>query len=170
MVRALRPSASMTASCANPMPSGCQYVGRRRGAAATVCRRQASGTARLDKAAVPTGPRDIRKEPRYRRRDGSARPQFAAAGIHRLVECSKRAAELPGLYPVSTRAVSVADKRGGAGRDSLFSTRLKACLKILFRQSSTAMGRFRIRDRPFGLGRGNGSSCPQAVIRDSRLA
>ena len=43
-----------------------------------------------------------------------------------------------------------------------------ACGKSLLRQSSTAMDRFRIRHRPFGLGRGNGSSCPRAVIEPGR--
>jgi hypothetical protein len=40
--------------------------------------------------------------------------------------------------------------------------RLKACLKSLLRQSWTATDRFRNRHRPFGVGRGNGPSCPEA--------
>src|SRR6516162_6178116 len=39
---------------------------------------------------------------------------------------------------------------------------LRDCLKSLFLQLSTTTDRFRIRHRPFGLGRGNGSSCPKA--------
>src|SRR5918912_2414003 len=42
-------------------------------------------------------------------------------------------------------------------RDILY---LRACLKNLHRQSSAAMGRFRIRHRPIGPCRGNGCSCP----------
>src|ERR1700731_2656646 len=41
-------------------------------------------------AAAPTGPRDIRKEPIYRRPDASARRQFGAAGTRRLAGCSRR--------------------------------------------------------------------------------
>src|SRR5437667_11244339 len=62
--------------------------------------------AGLHKAAVPTGPRDIRKEPRYRRRDASAPRRFGAAGIRRLVGCSTRVAALPELYPFRVAAVS----------------------------------------------------------------
>ena len=64
------------------------------------------------------GLRDIRKERRYRRRDASARRQFGAAGIRRLVGCSKRVAALPGFYLVSGSGAKLAGKQRDAGRNS----------------------------------------------------
>ena len=53
-------------------------------------------------------------------------------------------------------------QRARLSRCSSFS--LSACLKSLLCQSLTATDRFRIRHRPFGLGRGNASSCPIVAI------